>query len=484
MQGNLIGTDVTGTARLEDNNRGVLIDGTAGNTIDGTNAAARNIISGNGFGGVFIQDSNAGTIVDSETIGNIIQGNYIGLDITGNTNVRNGSSGVQDEVFNTIIGGITATPGTAPGNVIVGDNGTAVIRILVSDGALIQGNLLGTNASGTAGLVADGLVVSGATRVTIGGTTPGAGNVISGMNMGLRVRESSGTVIQGNFIGTDITGTVAVPNADWGVNVSDSPDTLIGGTDAGAGNLISGNSRVGIRFTDSPSSGVSVQGNLIGTEIDAASPLGNGRDGVWIDLGNSDITIGGTQAGAANVIAFNGRSGVLVGATEQANIASTGNAILGNSIFQNEAAGDRPRCDPSGFQIGDWHHAQRPWRLRRRRQQPAELPRAHVRRHQRRDDRSWEGTLNSLTDSEFRIEFYSSTTLDPTGFGEGENFLGFVTAATDANGNAAFTFNSPTWCSPGSSSPPRRPRSTKSARRWTPRSSRRASKSWPKKSAP
>jgi hypothetical protein len=113
-------------------------------------------------------------------------------------------------------------------------------------------------------------------NLTVGGSAPGAGNVISGnVNQGIAVTaNSSGVNIEGNYIGTDATGEHAVLTSGYalGIYISDQTGTVVGGTDPGAGNLISGNPGQGIVIDGS---GVSVQGNLIGTDATHEAALGN-----------------------------------------------------------------------------------------------------------------------------------------------------------------------------------------------------------------
>ena len=149
--------------------------------------------------------------------------------------------------------------------------------------------------------------------------------------------------VLGNMIGTDVTGTHALGN-DVGIylQVQDNavqgvvlPMSTIGGTAAGAGNLVSGNSQQGIVIN--AGSYTVVQGNLIGTQADGISPLGNGSDGIVVDFTDSNggesllptnITIGGTAAGAGNTIDDNGGRGV--------NVVNGGPiTILANSIYGN-----------------------------------------------------------------------------------------------------------------------------------------------------
>src|SRR5262249_40319902 len=132
--------------------------------------------------------------------------------------------------------------------------------------------------------------------------------------------DSKNNLVQGNRIGTDVTGTLAVGNAD-GVVVFDAVDSTIGGTAPLAGNLISGNLGSGIQLTSS-ARGTLVQRNVI---------RAHGGNGILIQNASNNI-IGGTAAGAANTIALNGNDGVLVD-------RGTGNAIRRNAIFANTRLG-------------------------------------------------------------------------------------------------------------------------------------------------
>src|SRR5207237_1967261 len=117
--------------------------------------------------------------------------------------------------------------------------------------------------------------------------------------------------VQGNYIGPDVTGRVALGNTSDGVSVYSSSN-LIGGTAPGAGNLISGN-RVGVAIGGGTTATLSknqVQGNLIGVDATGAAPLPNQLDGVALSTASGN-TIGG-DGGAGNTIAFNGRTGSVV----------------------------------------------------------------------------------------------------------------------------------------------------------------------------
>ena len=205
IEGNYIGTDVTGTVDLGNDATGVLILNAPNNTIGGTTAAARNVIAGNDIQDVQISVSGA--------TDNVVEGNYIGTDVTGTIDLavgvgNPGTAGVGiSGSANNIIGGTTA----GARNIIAGR-----VDISRSDatGNVVQGNYIGTDVTGTVNLagVAGVLIFFGASNNTIGGTTPGARNIISG-GSGIDIRGSD-NVVQGNYIGTDVTGTVRLGGAE------------------------------------------------------------------------------------------------------------------------------------------------------------------------------------------------------------------------------------------------------------------------------
>lgn len=138
---------------------------------------------------------------------------------------------------------------------------------------VVEGNKIGTDVTGTLALpnVENGVVlINVADDNTIGGTVSGAGNLISGNGsagifVGLGNLVATGTVIEGNKIGTDVKGITAVPNFGHGVQIEGAADTLLGGTVPGAGNLISGNGQDGVLLFLTVGSGTLVEGNRIGT---------------------------------------------------------------------------------------------------------------------------------------------------------------------------------------------------------------------------
>ena len=241
---------------------------------------------------------------------------------------------------------------------------------------MVEGDDIGVDASGEDAVPNgyEGVFISEASDNTVGGTTAGAHNVISGNGTATNARYpgveligagTSGNLIEGDFIGTDARGVVAIANASSGVAIEDgADDNTVGGTTSGAGNVISGNgtpdaleagygfgSGVNLDGSDGGASGNVVEGDLIGTDATGTQPLGNLLDGVHLQDGASGNSIGGTAAGAGNVIAFNDGNGVTIG--EDASDDSTGDAVLGNAIYANAGIGidlgdDGPTANGSG----------------------------------------------------------------------------------------------------------------------------------------
>ena len=280
--------------------------------------------------------------------GNIVRGDYIGTDPTGTVAVPNRSIGIDiNGADDTIIGG------TAPGDGNVVSGNAAGIHINAGDGTLIEGNRVGTDASGTTAVPNQGagIGVDGGTGAVIGGTTVGARNIISGNGYtGISADPgSTGTVISGNYIGIDATGTVAVPNQDSGVDV-ESTNTLVGGTTAEARNVISGNGVSGVAVNGG-ANGAQVVGNYIGTNASGTSAVGNALvnchcDPRYVGLSvsgsngqPSTITIGGAVPGAGNLISGNGGSAVGLVNTGDTTIRVEGN-LLGTDASGMQEIGD------------------------------------------------------------------------------------------------------------------------------------------------
>jgi len=256
------------------------------------------------------------------------------------------------------------------------------------------------------------------------GTSTVRGLNINRFVVGIKLSENGENVIEGNFIGTDVTGTVALGNTR-GVTVF-SPVNTIGGRTPGARNLISGNEH-GVWLQDSLAMGNRIEGNFIGMASDGTSPLGNNFYGVILTragqgAGAADNVVGGVPGGTGNTIAFNS-----VGVFVQE--GSVRNAVLSNSIFSNINLGI-DLVSPFGVTPNDPGDGDTG---------PNDLQNFPLITFANSGSTNIEGTLNSGPDSDFRIEFFSNSDCDPAGHGEGETFLGFTDVQTDSNGDAAFS---------------------------------------------
>ena len=207
--------------------------------------------------------------------------------------------------------------GTASGatNVISGNTQYGVyLDGTGTAGNLILGNLIGTNAASDTGLGnLYGVFIGGsASGNTVGGTVTGAKNVISGNSYhGIEINASNANLVQGNFIGTNSSGTAVLGNLGSGVDISSgSSANTVGGTASGAANVVSGNLN-GVYLYGGGTSDNVVLGNLIGTNADGTAALPNNGHGVLVESGPAANTIGGTASGASNVISGNGGPGLV-----------------------------------------------------------------------------------------------------------------------------------------------------------------------------
>jgi hypothetical protein len=476
IQGNLLGTDVTGTLALGNGIDGVRIQ-ERGNHVGGTSVAARNVISGNGASGVAILGgSELGGAVDN----NFVQGNYIGTNAAGTGALGNGSDGVFLSEPNNLVGG----PQPGARNVISANLGSGV-RIVGAGGNVVQHNFIGTDASGSsaAGNAGSGVVIQNAPD-TVVGTVGGGGsapNVISGNFHGVEITGLGTTFsqVQGNYVGTNAAGTAAIPNVQAGVVVSSgalgtsvggnvisangshgvwvvqAPQTFVGGnligtkvnaaealgnggngiqvtnssvrigdTFAGARNVIAASGQNGIRIDGGASAGSVVRGNFIGTNDGGADPLGNSLAGVSVEFGAS-VSIGGTDGETAiNTIAFNAEAGVRIAAG-----AGNGTSLRFNRFYSNGGLGiDLGADSVTPNDLGDGDPG------------PNDLQNFPVLGSATGGSISVvDGALNSKANTQFTIDFFVSPTCDPSGHGEGETWFGSTTGTTDTTGNLSFS---------------------------------------------
>lgn len=214
-------------------------------------------------------------------------------------------------------------------------------KTLTSSGT-VEGNFIGTTRNGgSANANQSGILVSSG-GWTIGGASAAARNVVSGnTRQGLDLHGCSGCSIQGNFIGTNATGKKPLANGLDGIAIDGGGTTTIGGATPGTGNLISGNYGAGIAL--SRTANVTIQGNRIGTTV-GGTALGNGGAGVFLAHPASAQSVDDTLIGsasmssAANTIAYNAGDGVRIQGNGTT-ISTLHNQVRGNSIHHNGGAG-------------------------------------------------------------------------------------------------------------------------------------------------
>jgi hypothetical protein len=220
--------------------------------------------------------------------------------------------------------GLTITAGDSTVRGLVINRFGTGIALLGNGGNVVQGNYIGTDATGTDALgnLGDGVLIRDGRNNLIGGTVPGAGNLISGNSDGVyaygEAQDTTGNAVQGNYISTDVSGTRALGNRQDGVFFDRAPGNLLGGTAPEARNVISGNSRYGVGIGDTlcvfSATDNTVQGNYIGTDVGGTAPL---RNGLGVVLYTTRNLVGGPVAGARNVISGNGSGVVLLGENNQ-----------------------------------------------------------------------------------------------------------------------------------------------------------------------
>jgi len=487
IQANYLGVAADGTT-ARPNTRGIALTNSSNNVIGGTTAATRNVISG-----------NLGNGVDITGNGNIIQGNFIGTNAAGTAALlQPGGVTISNSTsINNLIGGTVA----GAGNLISGNQ----FGIQTSANATtIQGNLIGTDVTGTNKIPNVSAIGVFGQNILVGGLIPGARNVISGNSGdGVFIR-GAGSKLQGNYIGTDITGTLALGNNGSGVVAGDN--ALIGGTVPEARNIISangGNGNVSLGSNNSGSA-ATVQGNYIGTDVTGMRALPSSLPNVLagISISSNNNVIGGVTPAARNVISGNG-FGIQLGSfissglsgnviqgnfiglnaagngplpnTQQGiaitgalnntiggtqtdagnkiafNLAggititagfpgATGNTIRLNSIFSNNGLGID--LGVNGVTGNDVNDPDTgPNNLQNFPVINGVLASAN--------STTIQGSLNSIPLTTFQIDFYSNAAVDPSGNGEGAQFFGTTSVNTDANGNATINVTFPSGLATG-----------------------------------
>jgi CSLREA domain-containing protein len=429
VAGNFLGVSASGTAfNTALGAAGIAVNGVgAGNVLGGSAAGAGNVIAGSinpsaGFGGgINLDTPDAVTVL----------GNFIGTDAAGTVVLGNTHWGIRIESGSHFIGGT----GTTDGNTISGTaasppgtNGYG-IAILNGAGAIIRGNRIGTNPSGTAtlGNATGGILIDSTGTTTIGGSAAGSANVISGNGIEIDIRGDSSVTIQGNRIGTNAAGTADINNSATGILVnalaSSTKPILIGGVAPSERNVISGFSSAAIAA--STSGGVlTIRRNRIGTDILGTAAIGNFQ-GVTLARNNATLL--------DNIIAHSSDCGVCVS-------SGSGNRFNVNSIHSNGGLGiDLGLDGVTPNDVGDGDSGANNL------QNFPVLTSAVV----TGGSTALSGSLVSSPNTSFFIEVFSIGSGDPSGHGEGQVPFASTTVTTNSGGNATFNVTLPP-VSPGS----------------------------------
>jgi uncharacterized repeat protein (TIGR01451 family) len=287
---------------------------------------------------------------------------------------------------------------------------------------VVAGNVIGLKLDGSGSLGNGNGVFVSAAATTIGGSVAGAGNVISGNpGGGIGLFNATASVIQQNKIGTTPDGHSSLANGDVGIAIGGGSGNVVGGTSAATRNLISGNAGHGV-FLSSPGAGTVVRGNWIGLKADGVAPMGNKGSGVRVVSANGGLTIGGTIPPEGNRIAYNGGGGVVVE-------SGTGTTIRTNSIHRNAGLGiDLGANGPTANDAGDSDSG------------PNGLLNAPVISSVSSDGTitTVQGRVSSGASGTYTVQFFSNTFADPTNQGEGQTYLGDAVVSTGAGGVVDF----------------------------------------------
>ena len=372
---------------------------------------------------------------------NRVEGNFMGTDPTGTQRLVDGGNQVfVGNAPSAHVGG--STP--AARNLITAC-GVAVEATGSNNGAVIEGNVIGIAALGDVlltppcGGTTFPIVVNGPNGQVIR-------NVIAGGANGIFLQGSSGKVARGNYVGTDVTGTVVLGLSQSAMDVSGT-NHVVGGSSPGDGNVLaSADFYQGLVLGGS---GHVVQGNFIGTDVTGTLDLGNHRLG--ISATGTNITIGGTNPGEGNTIAFNGGFG---GSSAGINIWGQQVRVRGNRIFGNKAssndglgidliAAGNPgvTANDAGDGDGDSNGLQNYPILTSAGPALGEGSGTHI-----------VGVLNSTPSTTFDVDFYAnpSCASRPQEYLEGQDYIGSTQVTTNGSGNASIDVTLPATVANGS----------------------------------
>ncbi|AUX69730.1 hypothetical protein CHX26_09660 [Porphyrobacter sp. HT-58-2] len=473
IRGNFIGTDPTGISSRA-NFGGI-------NNFFGTVSwrdITRNLISGNAITGIILEADDQ---ITPSTDRVRIQRNVIGFNRTLTALIRNGGDGIRfpsGSISNALIGGDAATQGNViaglesglrlsgvsniaiEGNTISGNGGTGIQLDGGTSAVTILGNVIGTPNTSSDIFRNGGHAIRllDVSNISIGNGTTTGRNLIAGN--GLRAIVGNGTLsgitIFGNYIGTDASGNAAVVNGqnDSGSNLDAISFFSVTLNDLTVrNNVIGGYGAAMVELWNGSSDGVVIQGNHLGVGADGVSQIVSGNVDDLILTGgggvHSNLLIGGSGPGQGNLIAFSGRRGILLN-SPGTNVQVVGNTIwnnsmsgislfapatatiLANRIFANGGLG--VDLDDDGVTANDPGDADTgPNNL-------LNFPVFTALNVAAGGQLSFALTLDAPAESNgYRIDFYRNTAVDPSGFGEGEEWLGFI--ETPAHGGGALAFN-------------------------------------------
>jgi uncharacterized protein (TIGR02145 family) len=405
-------------------------ESSVGLTTRGDQSIIRGLIINRFYVGISIRSDN-----------NKIYGNYLGTDQEG------ASAGID---WMNIGIGLSYSSGNQIGgsslferNIITVSGGNIPTGILIRSGSTntITGNYIGVDVTGRnkIGATHFGISLQNSNNNKIGGSVPGDRNIISGCFMGIYISSSNFNFVQGNYIGTNSGGTIAIGNSSVGIGISGGLHNVIGGINSGEGNLISGN-RTGILmgviedYDFRECSYNYVKGNLIGTDFSGKNPLGNDVGVLLADMASNNI-VGGNEKGASNLITNSIRWGVIINGYQPDKADPVRNAVSCNSIYNNGRIGidlcttdyfeGVTQNDPMDIDEGPNGNQNFPVL-------------ENIKLDLGNKTVAINGYLESAPSKEYTIEFFANKISDNTGYGEGQNYLGFIKVNTDVSGRAEF----------------------------------------------
>lgn len=433
VKGNYIGLNAAGTMRIPNDLDGVqifgagavTIGGTEGVTVGGPCTGACNVITGNGDDGIEVAPDSQ----NNGYTGNYIAGNFIGTNPTGTGLVTtagvsgNAKSGIRIRVSGTWVGGTTP----AERNIISGnqaDSTTATYGIVVlnSTESLIYGNYIGTDVTGSSAVPnKSGGILMQAPNNKIGDLGPQFRNVISGNNgFGIEVSGSGTNAVRilGNYVGVNAAGTNPLPNVGDGIRLNGAKNNFIGDRNELGRNIISGNTGDGIEITGAEAEGNRVQTNYIGVNATNTGAIPNGGNGVRVTTGAKRNLIGLDAADDPKTIRFYNiiANNGLAGIAVESS-ALTGMALMNNIIRDNGGLGiDLGAAGVTLNDPGD-----------------ADTGPNNLQNYPKLTTVSRSGgvvtiqaTLDTIINRDYRVDFFANTaaSCDPSGYGEGPQYLG------------------------------------------------------------